>query len=361
MRQESENNTRIVNLLESFFNSSNLNALKEVISIYEADETQQINIEKDVSYTINKLFHGRSYNIEEVKKFLNIYDEFISLKNHNFLYRNLVEIAVGINEKEVFNTYFEKIIDFSDENDLFSNIHLDIITEKFQDLINKLKTFNINFFNTNKWRLLISKILYYSFNKQIRNNYRQTEESEYITYVLTFLSFLSSKIKTLNIYNNIIQNKINVNENQQINLNCLQEELLSIIKSISDDQISLSLTKELITLIFELFISNNDNTNIKQELQKYCRNIILEGENEHNNPTNMDFFQNNIDDVIQDQDVFATFCSQNSHTVSSKHDLCFVSQKNSQENSTQTENNTNNPEQDIECYNSEENDILYII
>lgn len=349
MEQESEDNETIIESLESFFNSLNLNDLEKVISIYNADETQQINIENKILSTINNLFQGCSYNIEDVKKFLIIYDGFSSLNQNNFLYRNLVEIAVGINEKEVFDKCFEKIIEFRDQNDLFSNNHLNIITEKFQDLINQLKKFNVNFFDTKEWKLLISKILFYSFYKQIRNNYGQTEESEYITNVLTFLSFLSSKIQTLNIYNNIIQNQIiNVNENQQINLNCCQEELLSIITTISDDQISFSLTKELITTIFELFISNNNNTNIKQELQRYCQNIISEGENEHNNRTNMDLFQNYQDNVTQTQDNLCDTCC-----------TCFVSQINSQENSTKTENNTNNPEQDIDFEENKINSYLY--
>ena len=355
MRQESENDRTIVDLVESFFNSSNLNDLEGIISIYEANEIQQTNIENKILFTINYLFQGRSYNIEDVKKFLIIYDKFTSLKKHNFLYRNLVEIAVEINEKEVFDKCFEKILAFGNENSLFSNNHLDVITGKFQVLINKLQTFNINFFNTPEWRLLISKILFYSFYKQIRNNYTQTEESKYITNVLTFLSFLSSKIKIKNIYNNIIQNQIiNVNESSQINC---PEELLSIIETISDDQISFSLTKEFITTIFELFISNNDNTNIKQELQKYCENIISEGENEHNNRTNMDPTQNNMDNVIQDQDnifVICSQCSPCSPVISSKYDSCFVSRINGQEDSAKTENNTN--------YNSEQdNNPLYCL
>ena len=143
MEQESEDNETIIESLESFFNSSNLNDLEKVISIYNADETQQINIENKILSTINNLFQGCSYNIEDVKKFLIIYDGFSSLNQNNFLYRNLVEIAVGINEKEVFDKCFEKIIDFRDQNDLFSNNHLNIITEKFQDLINQLKKFNV--------------------------------------------------------------------------------------------------------------------------------------------------------------------------------------------------------------------------
>ena len=142
----------------------------------------------------------------------------------------------------------------------------------------------------------------------------------------------------------------NVDEQLDITLvkPSFEEELLSIITTISDDQISFSLTKELITTIFELFISNNNNTNIKQELQRYCQNIISEGENEHNNRTNMDLFQNYQDNVTQTQDNLFDICC-----------TCFVSQTNSQENSTKTENNTNKPEQDIDFEENSSNSYLY--
>ena len=308
IKQETENDKNIDDLLNSIFSYLNLNDsnLKKLISICEnSDVTQKKNIEKKLS-NINYKLYG-PYIQDYAKFILNVYDKLTQSKTHNILYRSLVKIAVQIEDEEVFNKYSEKIMASIDEiNNLFSNNSFDEIIKEFTQFIKKLKIFKINFFDTEKAKLFISQLLFHSFCKHNRDCC-QTEQSGYIKDVLNFLYFLSYSIKPLNIYKNIIQQLISerdqatdINENQQMNLN-FYKELFLIIEAISDEEIPSSLTKELITYLLKLFISKyDDNENVHRELENYFQIINSDGAIENrNNQTNFGSFQSDQNNVIQ--------------------------------------------------------------